>query len=403
MAKQRNALRAGIFMIISLALILIVIVAITGSSRFTESFNNYAVAFNLSDDIGGLRVADDVRIGGMRVGDVRDITVDQQKNAVIVVIDVPAKYAVAKDADVYVQRGLTGTAAINFDDLGTGPRIGAGDYLVGRPDQLQGLFRMLATMKPDIRTVVDNLKTATVKVNTDLDKFAVTADSFSATGFAATATVQSLHMRLPEIIDRIESLLDSAKRMVVAVRDFFGNSGGDFRQTLINLNHITGSLRDKVPDILDQIHVLVAKVDGAVDHAANALVSIQATADNLQSASRSIRSILTDNHGKLDAIIAGLKTTSDNLKYASAEIRHSPWRLLYQPKPGEVANLNIYDSVRQFAEAANSLDDASTSLKDTLKNPNADPEQVKKMMSHLDDSFAKFQQVQSKLWNEIKE
>jgi ABC-type transporter Mla subunit MlaD len=402
-AKQRNALRAGIFMVVSLALILIVIVAITGSSKFTESFNTYCVSFNISDDIGGLRVADDVRIGGMRVGDVRDIKVDQQKNAVLVIIDIPAKYVVAQDADVYVQRGLTGTAAINFDSLGTGPRIASGDFLTGRPDQLQGLFHMLADIKPDIRTVVTNLKTATVKVNTDLDKFAVTADSFSATGFAATATVQSLHMRLPEIMDRIEALLDSAKRMVVAVRDFFGGSTGDFHQTLVNLNRITGSLREKVPDILDQIHVLVAKVDGAVDHAANALVSIQATGDNLQSASRTIRSILTDNHGKLDAIVSGLKATSENLKYASVEIRHSPWRLLYQPKPGEIANLNIYDSVRQFAEAANSLDDASTSLKDTLNDPHADPQQVKKLMSHLDDSFTKFQQVQAKLWNEIKD
>jgi phospholipid/cholesterol/gamma-HCH transport system substrate-binding protein len=401
-AKQRNALRAGIFMVVSLALIMVVIVAITGASKFTESFNTYSVAFNLSDDIGGLRAADEVRIGGLKVGSVRDIEIDQQKSAVVVVIDIPASYIVAKDADVYVQRGLTGTAAINIDSLGTGPRATSGDFLTGRPDQLAGLFHMLADMKPDIRTVVDNLKTASAKVNTDLDKLAVTADSFSATGFAATDTVQSLHMRLPEIVDRIETLLDSAHQMVVAVRIFFGSSSSDFHDTVANLNRITGSLRDRVPDILEQIHTLVAKLDGAVDHATAALVDIQATASNLQSASRTIRSVLTDNHGKLDAIIASLKATGDNLKYASVEIRHSPWRLLYQPKPGEVANLNIYDSVRQFAEAANSLDDASTSLKDTLNDPHADPEQVKRLMAHLDDSFTKFQQVQAKLWNEIK-
>jgi phospholipid/cholesterol/gamma-HCH transport system substrate-binding protein len=403
MAKQRNALRAGIFMLVSLALILVIIVAITGASKFTESFNSYPIAFNISDDIGGLRVSDDVRIGGLKVGDVRDISVDQDKQSVIVTIDIPAKYVVGKDANVSVQRGLTGTAAINFDSLGTGPAMAPGEFLTGRPDQLSGLFHMLSTMKPDIKAVVANLKTATEKVNTDLDKFGVTADSFSATGFAATDTVQGLRVHLPEIVDRINTLLDTARQMVVAVRDFFGPSSNDFRQTLVNLNHITGSLRDHVPTLLDQIHVLVAKLDGAVDHAAGALTDIQETANNLQSATRTIRSVLTDNHGKLDAIIAGLKSTSDNLKYASVEIRHSPWRLLYQPKPGEVANLNIYDSVRQFAEAASSLDNASTSLRDTLKDPNADPEQVKKLMAHLDDSFAKFQQVQAKLWNEIKE
>lgn len=102
-------------------------------------------------------------------------------------------------------------------------------------------------------------------------------------------------------------------------------------------------------------------------------------------------------------MIESLKATSDNLKYASVEIRHSPWRLLYQPKPDEVANLNIYDSVRQFAEGADSLDDAAAALRDALKDPNADPAQVKRLMQHLDDSFAKFQGVQQKLWKDVRE
>ena len=105
----------------------------------------------------------------------------------------------------------------------------------------------------------------------------------------------------------------------------------------------------------------------------------------------------------MNGIVSSLKATSDNLKYATVEIRHSPWRLLYQPKPGEVANLNIYDSVRQFAEGADSLDNAASALRDVLKDPNADPAQVKRLMQHLNDSFDSFQQIQNKLWNDIKE
>ena len=47
MAKQRNAVRAGIFMLVSLALILFVIVAISGAGRFTQVFTIYSVAFSL--------------------------------------------------------------------------------------------------------------------------------------------------------------------------------------------------------------------------------------------------------------------------------------------------------------------------------------------------------------------
>jgi ABC-type transporter Mla subunit MlaD len=401
-AKQRNALRAGIFMIVSVALIFFVVVAISGAGRFTQSFTTYSVAFNLQDDIGGLRPSDDVRIGGLKVGSVRDIHIDQDHDAVIVVIEIPTKFSLASDAHVSVQHGLTGAASINIDDLGKGPRVGADEFLAGQPDQLVGLMHMLAAMKPDIRDVLTNVKTASVKLNTDLDKLADTADSFHATGEAATDTVQNLRVRLPEVIDHYDELIATADHMLDVVRDFFGASHGDFHQTLVNLNHITGNLSDRIPQILDQIHGLLAKADGAVDHASSALIDVQTTAKNLRSASQTLRSVLTDNQSKLNGIIGSLKDTADNLKDASLEIRHAPWRLLYQPKPGEVANLNIYDSVRQFAEGANSLDDAASALRDALNNPNADPEQVKRLMTNLDNSFSKFQDVQAKLWKDIK-
>jgi len=102
-------------------------------------------------------------------------------------------------------------------------------------------------------------------------------------------------------------------------------------------------------------------------------------------------------------MIASLKVTGDNLKAASAEVRRSPWRLLYNPAPNEMANLNLYDSARQFAEGASALEDAATALRDTLQQKDADPEHVKKLMEHLDESFVGFQKVEQKLWADVKD
>ena len=403
MPKQRNALRAGIFMVVSLGLIIFIIIAISGSARFTQSFKTYPVAFALADDIGGLRPGDDVRVGGLKVGSVTDIQVDLDRQVVVVSVELPSKYIINKDTGVVVQHGLTGSAAINIDNFGKGPQLAGNEDLVGQPDQLTGLMHQLAALKPDIRTTMMNIETASAKLNTDLDKFGSTADSFTATGMSATDTVQNLRTRVPEIIERYESIVDSANSMLAAIRDFFGPSSHDFRQTVANLKHATGDLRDRLPGLLDQIHGLLGNVNVAVNRANSALLEVQSAATNLRSASASLRSILADNRSRLDGIILSLKATSDNLKDATTEIRHSPWRLLYQPKPGEVANLNTYDSVRQFAEGADSLDDAAGALRDALKDPNADPTQVKRLMQHLNDSFASFQQVQDKLWNDIKE
>ncbi|HQY89672.1 MAG TPA: hypothetical protein PK402_13550, partial [Tepidisphaeraceae bacterium] len=94
---------------------------------------------------------------------------------------------------------------------------------------------------------------------------------------------------------------------------------------------------------------------------------------------------------------------SSNLENASAEIRRSPWRLLYKPKPNEVANQNLYDSARQFADGARKLEDAAATLHDTLNDPNASPDQIQNLVDELQASFSEYKTVEEKLWDQVRE
>ena len=73
MAKNRNALGAGIFMVISLAGAIAIVIGIAGSGQFTQHFATHMVSFKLQDNLGGLRKGDDVRLGGLKVGSVENI------------------------------------------------------------------------------------------------------------------------------------------------------------------------------------------------------------------------------------------------------------------------------------------------------------------------------------------
>jgi hypothetical protein len=66
-------------------------------------------------------------------------------------------------------------------------------------------------------------------------------------------------------------------------------------------------------------------------------------------------------------------------------------------------NLNIYDSARQFAEGANDLNDAAQALRDALNDKAAKPEDIRKLMERVEVSFSKFDEVEKKLWSEVKE
>src|SRR5438034_2697403 len=75
MNKKRNALRSGIFIILSIVLAVAIIIGIKGLDRILDPVDRRTVRFTLQDDLGGLRVGDDVRIGGYKVGQVREIEV----------------------------------------------------------------------------------------------------------------------------------------------------------------------------------------------------------------------------------------------------------------------------------------------------------------------------------------
>jgi len=192
--------------------------------------------------------------------------------------------------------------------------------------------------------------------------------------------------------------------VMVKLRDLLGDTTPDIRGTMANLNKTTGTLKDKLPPAMDKADALLAKLNTTLDNAQGALKDLTATLQNAKEITGSLRSVVVQNRTRFDDMIRSAKAASDNLKFATEEIRRSPWRLLYKPAPNEMGNLNLYDAARQFAEGANDLNDTAGALRDLINNnPNADPAEVKRLMDKVDQSFSNFQQVEQKLWTNVKE
>ena len=148
---------------------------------------------------------------------------------------------------------------------------------------------------------------------------------------------------------------------------------------------------------------MLTKVQSSLDGVEKSIGDVQKTVANTRDISDNVKQVIGGNRGKLDGIVASIKTTGDNLKAASSEIRRSPWRLLYQPKQDELSNLNLYDSARQFAEGANELNDAAQALRDAVNSKESDPQQLQKLVNRLEKSFSNFHDVEDKLWRGVKE
>ncbi len=121
MTRERNELKAGAFIIITLVLVIAVIVWINGAS--IGPMQTRTVSFKLTDNIGGLRVGDDVRLGGFKVGVIRSITpsgLDTADPRLLVTFNMPASYVIHPNATIGLESSLTGAANLNIDSPGTG-------------------------------------------------------------------------------------------------------------------------------------------------------------------------------------------------------------------------------------------------------------------------------------------
>src|SRR5689334_4086731 len=178
MNKKRNALRAGIFIILSIVLAITIIIGIKGLDRLLDPVDKRYARFTLQDDLGGLRVGDDVRIGGFKVGQVREIEVvppsdprlakssattkpiDQPQ--ILVTFAVPKKYEIKEGARVGIQGTVTGASWLNFDSLGTGQDIPREVALVGRPSGISSFMASLGDVSPRINNIINQIDQTTI-------------------------------------------------------------------------------------------------------------------------------------------------------------------------------------------------------------------------------------------------
>ncbi|MFT3788298.1 MAG: hypothetical protein QM770_19360 [Tepidisphaeraceae bacterium] len=411
--RSANPFKAGLFILISLALAIAIFFGIAGSSWALGPTRDYVADFTLGDDVSGMTDGNDVRIGGVKVGAVRGVEIVDIESGtpkVRVRFRIPARYELKDGASVNVQTGLTGLVNLNIASLGSGKAIAPETPIAGIGSPLNRAIASLGEASPTIAAVVADVRTTTLpKVNAAfdsasgaLDKGKEAGEQIRVAAASADQTIQHIKSKIDPAVERYNNVADKAKSALTHVDDLLGDGKTDLRTTIANLRKVTDTLDAKLGPIADKVASAVDSVKGAVDETRTMLTDVKSTIDNTRDATGNIRSILTTNRSRIDEIIKSLNTTSSNLGFASGEIRRSPWRLLYKPDEGEVANQNLYDTARQFAEGANKLQDSAAALRDMLNDPKADAEKVRALLLELDASSKKFSEVEATLWQQVR-
>lgn len=387
---DKNALKAGSFIIFSLLLAVAVFWVVNGIGLDTS--RTLLVRFDLAQDVSGLAAGSEVRVGGLKRGRVRQVALDDEAAHVLVEVSLPGDVVVRQGSVAVVQSTITGVSWINFSDLGAGDPLPDDAVVEGRTSGMNSAIAALGELGPGLADLTAELREGTLpRISGMVDRATSTLD-----------TIDSAFNRADQTVGRLDSLLADNRTTI--------------DQTLANLRDAS----QRLPALVEESQKLVATVENAatelaadldgtgqrlqrlLDSSGNIAEKADQAADDAAVTVREVRSIVQGNRGKIQQIITRATDASRTLSLAASEIRRSPWRLLYKPDGRQRESMDLYDSARQFAEGAGALQDAAIALEDAANDPTTDAEEVHKLLDALQERFERFDQIEREFFKKLQ-
>lgn len=412
MHTQRDHIKAGVFVAVSLLLAMGVIVVLADLDRLLEGRQSVSVRFALSDGLRGLKPGSTVTLGGVPVGTVRSIedigeeAADGRTRvmAKMVRARIPSRYRIGTDAVIELDAPPIGSdSKLNIRSVGQGPAIDPDKPLLGRVASSPLVREMVAELgfedrqRMELQQTVTDVSALAAELRRELpglidrlDQLVLRVEPIAPDAAKAVADIRAVASDLARHSDawvgRIERITESGERMTGSLDGLVERSVPVVEETLGNLREASGSIRGQT----------LERFNAMLDEA-------RASIENVRAASEELRTLAAGQRPVVERMLANLQLSADQLKLAAIEVRRSPWRLLYRPRTRELETDNLYDAARSFALAAGTLDSAARALRAVAADPRADATRIQQMVQQTGEVFGKFREAEDQFWRMLRD
>jgi len=347
--EQSNAIRAGLFVTVSVMLALIIIVMLSGIREQLKPSNSYIVRFDLAVGAQGLSEGSEVRVGGQKVGQVSDVRFtsegdDDMPTAVDVKVRISRRLTMHEGARAQLEVPLLGSISVlNFPSLGDpeAPVIESGGVIRGHlaAPAFLASAGYGAEQSNQLQNVLRGMEGLVTRVNDGIlpDVESVLGDVSSRSG---------------RWLDDIDHATSDARELVSMMRSIVEENRASINSIIASSESASASIDEIAARAKDEL----------VDAALAMLDDGRRTAQEARALVEDADSLFRQETPNIRMSMANLRLTADQFKLASMEIRRAPWRLLYRPDTKELEYELLYDSARAYADAVSNLRGASESL-----------------------------------------
>ncbi|NPB06516.1 MAG: MCE family protein [Aquificae bacterium] len=266
---------------------------------FKEKTKDYLVYF---DDVAGLSKGAEVRVSGVRAGEVKEITLEEGK--VKVVFSVYEKIKLYRDAEASI--GTLGLMGDKYLAVKPGSPS-AGELPPG------GVIRRVSVVSDTDRLVAELTKTAAEfgKVARNLKEIlAENRESVRRTLYSLSVLTETLQELAVENKENLNRALDNLTALTETLRK-------DLPVLMANLNRLLRDVDAVVAENRKEVREIAYNLAVITEELRRELPSL---VTNLEELSANLNAIVKGNREEIERSIAGFRQTTENLAVASRKL-----------------------------------------------------------------------------------
>ncbi len=329
MASLKEEIKAGVIILTSLILLSGFIILI-GGSQFFEKLDKYYVQVM---DAAGLEMGAQVKLGGVRVGRVLNISAPSGPGQPITIeVGIKQGTILYKGTQALItQVGLVGDMYLLLSvDKTMNERIRVGETI---PSEEQVQFARIMARIEDLSKSIDGLIRDADKLfsQKNISEIEKVFGNTNKTIISASSSIDQIVSALRNTTGKLELVLNEIAEVV---RD----NKGEFTLVIQRAREAI----EKTGETVEKIREVIEKAGGTIERSGDMVKAFEETAKALEgtskSADKTIKSIdksIDLNSQNLNQLLNLLTRTTEDLQDVIQEIKAKPWILIYKEGKGK--------------------------------------------------------------------
>lgn len=250
--KITKEVKVGLFMAVSLVMLYFGFSFLKGLDFFASTNKYYAIYSN----VGGLGLSNQVLINGVAVGRVSRIQVQQNKNRVLVEMEIDSDIFIGDSTKALLNSDFLGTKSIHLNTGNNTRELNPKDTL--RSEVAKGILNLLAE---SAAPVADNLEGTLRKLNTILDNLSTNSAKLDVIFDEFQKTPKMLNKTLANTNSKVDLLAENIKTVTINVNGVLT----ELKPTLTNFKTFSDSLKSlEIQSTINKAKEALTKLDESV-------------------------------------------------------------------------------------------------------------------------------------------